>query len=271
MGERRGWDAIFAGPTDREDGGDTGAAYSRRSSWRYRTHGRVPISEVVDRVPRCEDCRMLQGAAVVTLLANCAVPAAGYASQAQADQAPAPQWAIARLLGGFNDSAESISAAFYRPSQNLRDIDVETLDFSQAWQFRKVQNLELLGLLGVFKSHGTRGDPPPGVSPDGTATGVTTGAGLRLYPLDVRSLHLYMEGLVEIDYILGNQVVFLAGGTGLNGFLRAGIGVLYDLGPKLGLEIGLQLAHVSNASGTSSKVNPQWNGRGVVLGLRRQF
>ena len=148
---------------------------------------------------------------------------------------------------------------------------METLDFSQAWQFRKVQNLELLGLLGVFKSHGTRGDPPPGVSPDSTATGVTTGAGLRLYPLDVRSLHLYMEGLVEIDYILGNQVVFPAGGTGLNGFLRAGIGVLYDIGPKLGLEIGLQLAHVSNASGTSSNVNPQWNGRGVVLGLRRQF
>jgi len=80
-----------------------------------------------------------------------------------------------------------------------------------------------------------------------------------------------MEGLIEIDCILGNQVVFPAGGTGLNRFLRAGVGVLYELGPKRGLQIGLQLAHVSNASGTSSKVKPQWNGRGVVLGLRRQF
>ena len=166
MGERRGWDAIFSGPTDREDGGDTGAAYSRRSSWRYRTHGRVPISEIVDRVSRCEDCRMLQGATVVTLLAICAVPLAGYASQAPADQAPAAQRQLhnGRSPGCSGDStisAESISAAFYRPSQNLRDIDLESLDFSQAWQFRKVQNLELPGLWGVFKSHGTRGDTPP--------------------------------------------------------------------------------------------------------------
>ena len=172
----------------------------------------------------------------------------------------------------LENAGSSISVSYYTPTQAHRDIDITTIDFSRGWKL--LGALEIQRRLGLFHAWGTRTDAPYGVDPDSTATGVSAGIAARLYPLDligVNRLRPFVEGSAQILYTPGTRDGFPSGGSGLNGFERAGAGVVVQLSPRLALEATYQwYSHVSNGSGVSPQ-NPMWNGHGGTIGIRRLF
>lgn len=167
----------------------------------------------------------------------------------------------------LTETADWLSAAYYATSQSYYDISFETVDVGRAWRLGSL--LELQGRLGAFHSQGERLDAPYLPSQDSTTTGVTIGAGARLYVMQRRQVRLFVEGSVEILYTPWGQQ-FPVGGTGVNAFLRAGGGLQYQLTRRLALEAHLEYAHVSNGAG-SVEQNPMWNGHGGGLTLRRSL
>jgi hypothetical protein len=185
------------------------------------------------------------------------------------DSSSASEGPPARLFN-LTASGNSFGASYYTPTQDHREIDVTAFDYSRAWRLLEV--FEVQRRVGLFHASGTRSDAPYGVNPNSTATGMTFGPGVRLYPLYrlTDPVGVFVEGSAQILYIPGTKG-FPAGGTGLNGFLRAGAGALFELNPKLAIDASYQwYSHVSNASGLSPQ-NPMWNGHGGTIALRRQF
>jgi len=168
--------------------------------------------------------------------------------------------------------SSSLSASYYTPTQDHREIEITTVDLSRAW--RIWGGLEIQRRLGLFHASGKRTDAPDGVNPDSAATGVTAGAALRWYPFDflhLRRARPFIEGSAQFLYTSGTHDGFPSGGSGVNGFERAGAGVLIRLGPRLDLEVSYQWwSHVSNGTGLSPQ-NPMWNGHGGTVGLRREL
>jgi hypothetical protein len=173
---------------------------------------------------------------------------------------------------GVEDAGSSISVSNYTSVQAHRDIDVTTADFSRGWTLLRA--FELQRRIGLFHSHGTRTDAPYGVDPDSTASGISAGVAARLYPLDligVDRVRPFIEGSAQFLYTPGTHAGFPSGGSGVNGFERAGAGIVIQLRRRLALEATYQwYAHVSNGSGLSPQ-NPMWNGHGGSIGVRRAF
>lgn len=180
-----------------------------------------------------------------------------------------PAWAGALEL---QPAGQSLAATYYAPTQDQRDIDVMTLDLSRAWRFETA--FELQERFTAFRAHGSLTDAPFGIDPDSAATGFAVGPALRLYFfdfLDTGRARPFIEGSAQFLFTPGTNGGFPAGGSGVNGFLRAGAGVLLRLRPRLALEVTYQwYSHVSNAAGSSPQ-NPMWNGRGGSVALRREF
>jgi len=206
---------------------------------------------------------------VVLLFAAGMRPGLVDAQSSDADSSMASQRPPARLLN-LTASANSFGLAYYTPIQDHREIDVTAFDFTRSWRLGDA--FEIQRRLGLFHASGHRSDVPYGVNPDSTATGVTFGVGGRLYPLYFLSspARVFVEGSAQVLYTPNTQE-FPAGGTGLNGFLRAGAGFQFELRPSLAIEASYQwYSHVSNASGLSPQ-NPMWNGQGGTVALRHQF
>jgi hypothetical protein len=186
-------------------------------------------------------------------------------------QSPGALGRLSRALG-LQDAGTSVGVSYYTPTQEHRNIDVTTVDLSRGWMLWRM--FEVQGRLGLFHAQGTRTDAPDGVSPDSTATGVAPGAAARLYPLELlgpRPVRPFVEGSAQFLYTPGTQNGFPAGGSGANGFLRAGAGLLVQLGPHLALEATYQwYSHVSDGTGLLPQ-NPMWNGHGGTLAVRRRF
>ena len=180
-----------------------------------------------------------------------------------------PERPLARLLN-LSASGSALGGAYYTPTQEHREIDVIALDFMRSW--RVVDAFELQRRLTLFHASGRRTDVPYGVDPDSTATGVAFGVGGRFYPLHFLAspAKVFVEASAQVLYTPTKEE-FPPGGTGLNGFLRVGGGLLFQIRPRLAIEASYQwYSHVSNASGLSPQ-NPMWNGHGGTLTLRKSL
>jgi hypothetical protein len=171
-----------------------------------------------------------------------------------------------RSTDGFfrtRERAWEVRAGYFFPIESFRHIHVGILEMARAWRFSAGLELQLRG--GLFHASGDRTDVPPGVSPDSTATGISAGGGLRYDPLVRGGVHLFLDVSVEILVTPGQA--FPSGGSGLNGFLRGGVGASYDLSRRFTVEVIYQVAHISNASGGGPQ-NPGWSGQGGCLSIR---
>lgn len=214
----------------------------------------------------------LRGTLVAGLLLTLTQTPASIAQEPGTDITSPPLHQRLVQLLELSDAGESVGASYYTPTQDHREIDITALDFSRAWRIGRV--LELQRRVGLFHAWGTRTDAPSDIDPDSTATGFTLGAAARLYPLEfmrLRRLHPFVEGSAQFLFTPGTPEGFPAGGSGVNGFERAGAGLLLVLGPRLAIEASYQWwAHVSNGSGLTPQ-NPMWNGRGGTLAVRLPF
>jgi hypothetical protein len=169
-------------------------------------------------------------------------------------------------------AGRSVGASYYTPTQDHRDIDVMVLDLSDAWKFCRV--FEFQGRFTLFHAHGSRTDAPSGVDPDSTATGFAAGPAVRFYPFDVlgsERVRPYLEGSAQFLFTPDTRDGFPSGGTAVNGFLRAGAGVKFQLGQRSAIEATYDwFSHASNGVGLVPQ-NPMWNGHGGGIALSRDF
>lgn len=216
-------------------------------------------------VSRARIPRLLRYAATcVVLFLRCAV--------ALAEDQDAHPW-----LSGFfrlDQRSRTLDVEYYGTRESQRNnIRVQVLEGIRSWSSTRGLELQMRG--GLFHSEGARNasdiEMSNLASGDSRASGVIGGGALRLYPLNLGAARLFAEGSVQILYTsFGSNSVFPAGGTGVNGFLRAGAGLAFDVSPRLTLEAAYHLAHVSNGSGLTPQ-NPMWNGSGGGLAIRRRF
>ena len=204
------------------------------------------------------------------VLSICALPA--WADPAQSgSEVPSWRQRLADMLD-FEPAGQSAGASYYTPTQAHRDIDVMAINLSRGWKFWG--SFELQSQFSVFHAHGSRTDAPFGVDPDSAATGVAVGPGLRLYILDFAGaarVRPFLEGSAQFLVTPGTADGFPSGGSGVNGFERAGAGIRIRLRAHLAIEATYQwYSHVSNAAGVSPQ-NPMWNGHGGSLALHREF
>jgi hypothetical protein len=146
-------------------------------------------------------------------------------------------------------------------------MNLATLEAALAWRFSS--GLEAQLRIGFAHTEGERLDAPPnGASRDSTTTGTTGGLDLRFYVLDHRQIHVFVAASAQ--YYWSPRQQFPAGGSGINGLFRTGLGIGYDLSPDTTIEVIYRnFAHASN--GGKPPENPTWEGRGGGVALRRRF
>lgn len=221
-------------------------------------------------MPR-NSCRTMRQALIPAILVAMCVPPVWAESPRTDIASPSLHRGLAELLD-FAPSGLSLGTSYYMPTQSQRDIDVMTLDLSRSWRVWRV--VELQERFTVFNAHGTRTDAPYGVNPDSTATGAAVGPAVRLYFLDFAGLERarpFLEASAQFLFTPAAADGFPSGGSGVNGFERAGAGVLFRIRANLAIEATYQwYSHVSNGAGVSPQ-NPMWNGRGGSVALRRDL
>jgi hypothetical protein len=144
-----------------------------------------------------------------------------------------------------------------------RDITLVSAEALRSWEFH--YGLEAMAGGGVFIANGTRTAEGTADRIRSDAYGVSFGGGLRWYPFVLYGVRPFGEGLVHIAYTPGHP--FPNGGSAVNGYLRAGGGLRYDLSDRDAIEAGFHLAHVSNGGGLVPG-NPAYNGQGWFLNVR---
>lgn len=144
-----------------------------------------------------------------------------------------------------------------------RDITVLSLSVLRSWEFR--YGLELQAGGGLFIARGTRNEPGWSNPIASDAYGVSLGGTVRWYAWEFWHLRPFGEATVHVTYTPSHP--FPAGGSAVNGYLRAGGGLRADLTSRTGLEAGYHLSHLSNGGGLVPG-NPAYNGHGFFLNLR---
>jgi hypothetical protein len=144
-----------------------------------------------------------------------------------------------------------------------RDITLASIEAWRTWEFH--YGLEAQAGGGFFLANGTRTAEGTAETIRSDAYGVAFGGGLRWYGFGLYGLRPFGEGLVNIAYTPSHP--FPAGGSAVNGYLRAGGGLRFDLSQRYAVEAGFHLAHVSNGGGLVPG-NPAYNGQGWFLNLR---
>jgi hypothetical protein len=208
-------------------------------------------------------------ASLCLVLVSVAAPAC--ASELLPATGSGPGWAIQPLYAeratdtffSLAEDAWEVGAEYFVPIQSYRPIDIMILQLARAWRFSGGLELQVGG--GIFQSFGNRTDLPAGVSTDSTVTGVTGGGGARYQLVRMAQVALFVDGSVHV--LLTPRQPFPAGGSGLNGFLRGGLGLSCELTSRFALEIVYHIAHVSNASG-EERQNPGWTGHGGGVTVR---
>lgn len=144
-----------------------------------------------------------------------------------------------------------------------RDITVMSFSGARSWEFQ--YGLEAQLDAGLFIAQGTRNEIDYSQPIKSDAYGVNFGGGLRWYVFDLYGLRPFADGYVNIIYTPSHP--FPAGGSAVNGYLRAGGGLRLDLSDRYAVEAGYHLSHVSNGGGMVPG-NPAYNGNGMFLNLR---
>lgn len=144
-----------------------------------------------------------------------------------------------------------------------RDITLVSLQAQRSWEF--AYGLEAQAGGGAFIAQGTRINEDGFTKVASDAYGVAFGGGLRWYAFRLYGMRPFGEGIVNIAYTPSHP--FPTGGSGVNGYLRAGGGLRLDLSETYAVEGGYHLSHVSNGGGLVPG-NPAYNGAGWFLNLR---
>lgn len=153
--------------------------------------------------------------------------------------------------------------SYYYPTHLNRPMDFYSLEAARTWKLALGLELQLRG--GMGHTAGSRADDPAdGESRDSTTTGITGGVGFRYHFLDIDRVHAFGDALLEFYWAQGQP--FPSGGTAIDGFLRAGGGIGYDISPRYAIEATWHYAHISN--GGKPPQNPTWEGQGYGIALR---
>jgi len=204
---------------------------------------------------------------VISIATAVATLLAGPRVLADASEHAASDQSWLRQKFSVTERARVYSAEFFHPTLYNRQMNLATIEAARAWRFSS--GLEAQLRVGFAHTEGDRLDPPPnGASRDSTTTGTTGGLDLRFYVLDYRRIHAFVAASAQ--YYWSPRQQFPAGGSGINGLFRTGIGIGYDLSPATTIEVIYRnFAHVSN--GGKPPENPSWEGSGGGVALRRRF
>lgn len=146
----------------------------------------------------------------------------------------------------------------------FRDIGLATLEIQRAWTLHGPLELRAGG--GVTYAKGSTSEPfsiEPARSVD--VLGFNGGVEARLDVIRPDRFRLFVDGSVNLLWTHGTQLP--PGGTGVNGYLRAGPGAMVRLNDRVAIEAGYHLSHVSNGAGIVAH-NPAYNGHGGYLSIR---
>jgi hypothetical protein len=158
------------------------------------------------------------------------------------------------------------SATYLSPTLYNRPMDMVAVEAARAWDLPYQFEVQIRG--GVAHTMGERSDDAPyGEGRDSTTTGITGGVGLRYNMIEFRSVHIFAEAIAQFYW--GQGQPFPAGGSAINGFLRAGGGVGYDISASYRIEAYYHAAHISN--GGKPPHNPTWEGEGGGIAVRYRF
>lgn len=149
-------------------------------------------------------------------------------------------------------------------NRDFRDIGLATLEVQRAWTLHGPLELRAGG--GITYAKGSTAEPfstAPARNVD--VLGFNGGVEARIDLLRLDKVRLFVDGSVNMLWTHGIQ--FPPGGTGFNGYLRAGPGAMVKLNDRLAVEAGYHLSHVSNGAGIVAH-NPAYNGHGVYLSFR---
>lgn len=145
-----------------------------------------------------------------------------------------------------------------------RDISITVVEGQRAWSVYGPFEVRAGG--GVAYATGTTSEPFSGVAPqEVNTTALTAGVEVRLNMVQTETVGVYVDGSANVLWSPGDP--FPPGGTGVNGFVRFGVGASYQIRPGLSLEAGYHWAHISNGAGVVEH-NPAWNGHGGVVAVR---
>ncbi len=145
-----------------------------------------------------------------------------------------------------------------------RDVAITVVEAQRAWSVYGPFEIRAGG--GLAYASGTTSEPFSGVPPqEVSTTALTAGAELRLNLLERENLRLFVDGSANVLWSPGDP--FPPGGTGVNGFLRYGVGANYRVQSGLSIEGGYHRAHISNGAGVVEH-NPAWNGHGGFIAVR---
>lgn len=148
--------------------------------------------------------------------------------------------------------------------EEFRDIGLSTLEVQRAWTFHGPFELRAGG--GLTYAKGSTSEPLAATPRNNVdVLGLNAGVEARIDVARLKDVRLFVDGSVNMLWTHGKQ--FPPGGSGANGYVRAGPGVMVRLNDKLALEGGYHLSHVSNGAGLVAH-NPAFNGKGPFLALR---
>lgn len=146
----------------------------------------------------------------------------------------------------------------------FRDIGLTTLEVQRAWTLHGPLELRAGG--GITYAKGSTSEPFADEPPRPVnILGFNGGVEARVDVIRHDRFRLFVDGSVNLLWTHGAQ--FPPGGTGVNGYLRAGPGAMLKLSDRIALETGYHLSHVSNGAGIVTH-NPAYNGHGGYLSIR---
>lgn len=148
--------------------------------------------------------------------------------------------------------------------RDFRDIGLTTLEVQRAWTLHGPLELRAGG--GITYAEGSTSEPFS-VDPARAVSvlGFNGGVEARVDVIRHDRFRLFVDGSVNLLWTHGTQ--FPPGGTGVNGYLRAGPGAMLKLSDRIALEAGYHLSHVSNGAGIVTH-NPAYNGHGGYVSIR---
>ena len=154
------------------------------------------------------------------------------------------------------------------PRSQDRDISVTTVEFGRSILYPSGFELQARGGLG--HTSGSRADYPTlGQNANSTTTGLVAGIGARYYTKIGPKWQLFADGTLQVYWSPGNP--FPAGGTAIDGFMRGGFGLSYEVPYGYSCEfIWRPIAHMSNG-GKGADVNPAWNGQGFGISISKRI
>jgi hypothetical protein len=148
--------------------------------------------------------------------------------------------------------------------RDFRDIGLTSLEVLRAWTLHGPLELRAGG--GVTYANGSTGEPfsiDPARPVD--ILGFNAGVEARIDIVRHDRFRLFVDGSLNLLWTHGK--LFPPGGTGVNGYMRAGPGAMVKLTDRVALEAGYHLTHVSNGAGLVPH-NPAFDGHGAYLSIR---